>query len=260
MAILPPPVSQYLSGKLPTHSSTQSLESNFKGLPPGFLLSILEQQGLVADGKPVRRAVEEGFIDVCAKDALWNLDKVSALLAKGGLKPVRAYANQKLPPIEPTPRFGSLTTVSTYFNVSEIQVGRWLDELGLRDNKEPTKDVIKSGLAQVIVMPGKKNKGRSYVQWEVPRTVKVLHDAGHPLDFDFQKSLKGKGKNSNVEVTTVDGRVKEFLEEFIPLFNARDVKVKTLVAKTPTGIKARAEERLGKPGFFSQKHWEQTFK
>lgn len=253
MAKLQPPVSQYLSGKLPTHSSTVNLESNYQGLPPGFLNTILAQHGLLENGKPTRKAIQQEYLDICHTSAIWNLNTIDNLLKQGGLKPVRAYVNQNLPEIKATPMFGSLTTISTYFNVSEVQIGKWLDSLGLRENKEPTKESIKSGLAQVIIMPGKKNKGRSYTQWEVPRTVKLLHDAGHPLDFDYNKSLQGKGKNSSVNVSMVDNRVKEFLETFIPLFNARDIQAKSLVMKTPTGILTRAEEKINKPGFFTNK-------
>lgn len=263
MAELEPPYKQYLSGKLPTHSSTQKIETHFKNLDKEACETILKAAGLLNErGKPTQKALETGYIDVCEKKILWNLESLETLYSKAGMKVSRQYANQEIKESNSTePAWANLATISQYFNVTSVVIGKWLDALDLREpGGLPTKDAIDSGLAQIaeVNIGGKKTK--QFGRWELHLTQKVLRDAGHPLDFDYKASLQGKGKNSDVSVTSLDSYVDEFTKKFVSMFNARDKNLRMFVKKTPQAIQKRAEEKLKKPGLITSGDYEKRLR
>lgn len=257
------PYQKYVMGKSPSHSSTSLLSSNFSGIDQKTLLSILEAYGAVKDGKIASKAISEGLVDTCGKKGLWNLDKVHNLLKKNGMSGLkRVYANQTLT-IPPSRDFSTLSVIASHFDTSATTVGKWMDELGMRDKEGlPLEKYIKSGMATVVEMqkPGKKKQYTKFGKWNLHATVEKLRDeGGHPLDFDYEKSLKGKGRNSDVKIDTVDSRVSDFCKEFTRLYNSKDRQCLNLVAKTPRGILERAEIKLQRPGFFLMNKYKRKF-
>lgn len=255
MEKLNPPIKRYLSGKLPSHSAGASLHTNFSDLERDALVFILFRAGLMEEtGKPTREAVTAGLIDQCERKALWKLEAVAAKLEELGHPVTRKAVNQTIKEDDGTPRWVNLGTVGTYFSATANAVGKWLDELELRDDEGMGNDeAFSRGLAMVSEMNAGEKKTRKITMWNLYPTQRVLVEAGHELDFDYEKNLKGKGKHSDVTVTTVDDRVDQFVTEFTALF--KDAATRTaavaLVRKTPTMIVKRGEEKLGKPGFIT---------
>lgn len=265
MAHLEGTIRKYTTGKLPSHSRTADLGEHYAGLSKATMLSVLTAAGLLKDGKPTKRATAAGVVDECQRAPLWNLDMLASYLStNAGMRPTRIYANQKLPSpaANEEERWGALTTVATYFNVSAQQVGKWMDDLGLRTEAgEPSARAADENLGKVITTPTKRyGKHRTYTQWDVVAVVRLLHEAGHPLDFDYEASLRGKGKNTDVTVTSIDARVQSFLESFVPAYNAGDASCQHLVSKTPKPVLKRAETRLNKPGFFTRGTYREKFR
>lgn len=260
---LEPPIKKHLLGKLPTHSSTKNLASNFKGYSDEFMVKVLESGGYLEKGRFTMKARNSGLVDSCESKALWNLSLLQELLRSEGLKADRAYVNQELP-VNPSvdPVYTGLAQIGVHFEVSGPTVGKWMDKLGLREeNSLPKEKYVKDGLAVIaeMTMPGKKKQTKKFAKWDLYRVVPMLVEAGHPLDFNYEKSLKGKGKNSDVKVTGIDLRVKEFCKEFVSLYNAKDRQALKLVDKTPKLILNRAEDKLKKPGFFSEDRYKRRF-
>lgn len=259
MEKLTPPIKKYLTGKRPTHSSTTDLSKNFKNLDPNALLFIFNKEGyLTEEYKPTKKAVEDGLIDTCDKKVLWNLDNVEAKIKDSGMNVERQSVNQEIRDTgNGEPKFVGLGVIATYFNVTANTIGKWLDALELRDDeKMGTTDAMDKGLATVVEMnadsAGKKT--RKIAMWDLYLTQQVLLEAGHELDFDYEKSLKGKGKNSDVTVSTVDDRALEFAKEFSSIFKdtSRRKELPALVKKQPKIILKKAEELLKKPGFITE--------
>lgn len=254
MKILEAPINRHILGKTPTHSKSASLASNFKGLDQTALRFILAKASyLSAEGKPTQTALKAGLLDKCEKFFLWNLDAVEKELRKLGALATRQFANQKLPPIESfEPVWVNLSTLGSYFNASGATVGKWIGELKLKDREGmASESTIERGLATVVEMSAGANKTRKINQWNLRPMQEMLMKAGHPLDFDYEKSLKGKSKNSDVAVTSIDSRVDEFTKEFMKLLKdpAMKSQLQSLVKRTPKIILKRAESKLQKPGF-----------
>lgn len=258
MERLEPPIKKYLTGKRPTHSATTDLSKNFKNLDPNALLFIFHKAGyLTEEYKPTKKAVEDGLIDTCEKKALWNLDNVEEKILESGMKVERQSVNQEIKDnTGGKPTFVGLGVIATYFNVTANTIGKWLDDLELRDDdKMGNQEAMDKGLATVVEMnadsAGKKT--RKIAMWDLILTQEILLEAGHELDFDYAKTLKGKGKNSDVTVTTVDDRAREFAKEFSRLFKDTSLRkeLPALVKKQPKIIIQKAEELLKKPGFIS---------
>ena len=257
MITLAPPIKRYLTGKLPSHSSTNNLANNFHSLHANALIFVFEKAGYMdQNGKPNKKAVTDGLIDSCDKKALWNLEKVQEKLATLGLPVTRAAVNQEIKePDDGEPRWVNLGTVSTYFNVTANTIGKWLDELDFREKGGmANQDAIEQGLATVSEMNAGGKKTRKISMWNLYPVQRVLTEAGHPLDFDYDKILKGSGKNSDVQVTTIDDRAKEFVTTFIKTFKNIDerYKCKEMVKAQSPGVLRKAEEILKKPGFFTK--------
>lgn len=262
MARLEPPVKRYVLGKLPSHSSTMKLHENYADVGVAKIMSSLTKAGyLTPDGKPTRKAFTDNVAEVCEKNMLWNLDAVTNLLVSdyGSRASRRVYVNQNIP-LEPSldPKFVAMSVIGSYFNASSVKVGKWLNELGLRDEEGlPSKEAQDRALARVETMETRSNAGkkstRKFGLWNLYEIVTMLHREGHPIDIDYESTLKGKGKNSDVTVQTgIEPRVNEFIKAFVPLYNAGDKECMRLVMKSPTLIKKRAEEKLGKPGLFTK--------
>lgn len=256
MEKLEPPIKKYLMGKLPTHSSTTDLASNFKELDSNALLFVFHKADyLTMDFKPTKTAVADGLIDTCEKKVLWNLDSVLAKLNELGLKAERAFVNQEIKGTSNgEPRWVNLGTLATYFCVTANTVGKWLDDLDLRDEeKMGSQEAVDRGLSLVSEMNAGGKKTRKISMWDLYPTQKVLIDAGHALDFDYAESLKGKGKSSDVKVTTIDDRARDFAKEFSKLFKNPETRkeCQPLVKKQPKIVVEKAENMLKKPGFIS---------
>lgn len=258
MKTLEGPVKKYTSGAFPSHSAHGDLAKNFKGLAPEALRFVLQKEGLVGDsGKPTKRAAELGLVDRCDNVALWNMKELEEKLFSLGNRFERQAVNQEVD--EPTgtePQWANLGTIGTYFSVSATIIGRWLDELGMRNEEGmASDDSLERGLATTFEMStGEgKNKTRKITHWNLHLVRKLLMENGHPLNFDYGKSLKGSGRNSDVKVETVDDRAKAFAKEFVRIFKDRGARkeLPALVKKTPKIIQQKAEALIDKPGFIT---------
>lgn len=258
MEKLEPPIKRYLTGRRPSHSSTADLSKNFKNLDPNALLFIFNKAGyLTEEYKPTKKAVEDGLIDSCEKKVLWRLDKVEEKIKESGMNVERQSVNQEIKDnTGGEPKFVGLGVIATYFNTTANQIGKWLDELDLRDDeKMGNQTAMDKGLATVVEMnadsAGKKT--RKIAMWDLILTQEILLEAGHELDFDYEKSLKGKGKNSDVKVSTIDERAKEFAKEFTSMFKNPSTRKQcpVIVRKQPKLILKKAEELMKKPGFLT---------
>lgn len=259
MENLAPPVNRYLTGKLPSHSSSVKLAENYKNLDSNALKFILFKNGyMTEEGKPTKKAATDGLIDRCEKSILWNLEKVSEKLYEVNFAQERQYVNQELTKIESTdPVWVNLGTLGTYFNATANQIGKWLDQLELRDSTGmATKEALDFGLATEMEMnaDSKGKKTRKINQWDLVLMQQRLVEAGHPLDFDYEATLKGKGRNSDVSVDSLDNRVKEFAKEFLKTFKNVETRHETpsIVKKQPKLIQKKAELLFNKPGFISE--------
>lgn len=259
MEKLEPPIKRYLSGRRPSHSSTTELYKNFKNLDKNALLFVFNKAGYLSeDYKPTKKAVEDGLIDSCERKALWKLSEVEQKLQETGMLVERQSVNQEIRDTSNgEPKFVGLGVIATYFNVTANTIGKWLDALELRDeDKMGNQEAMDKGLATVVEMnadsAGKKT--RKIAMWDLYLTQEVLLAAGHELDFDYEKSLKGKGKNSDVTVSSLDDRVKAFTEEFTTLFKNPEKRkdLPALVKKQPKIIQQKAEALLKKPGFITE--------
>lgn len=250
MAKLQVPIGQYTSGSKPTHTSTVKLGTIFKDINQETLLVILETAGLVKNGKPTRKSIEEEYADTCQKFILWNIEKIEELLKTAGLTPTRIPANQELPK---ETSMVSLTTIASYFDVSGVVVGKWLKELGLRDEKGvPLKKILRENKAEKISYKDG-GQSRTFYKWDLVWTLKKLQEAGHIFEFNFEKSLKGKGNDGDVKVTTIQDRARETAKQFAKLYN--DIKTREesyyLIEKQPRMVVEEIEKILKKPGWIT---------
>jgi len=259
MTTLEGPVKRHLMGKLPTHSSTVSLHKNFVGLTSDSIKAILFNGEYISEeGKPTKKALQEELLDVCERNIIWNLDKVQKLFLTQGITLERKYVNQDLPEMRSEPTWANLGTISTYFSTTSNQVGKWLDELELRDEDGmASESSLKNGLATTVEMHVEGKKTRKITHWNLHLILEELMESGHPLDFDYEKSLIGTGKNSDVKVSSIDDRAREFAKEFARLYKdpERRKECPILVRKTASGVILKAEELLKMPGFISKKQY-----
>lgn len=264
METLNGPVKRYISGAFPSHSALTTLAQNFRELNDTALEFILRKEGFIGEsGKPTRRAAERGLIDRCDNQTLWNLTKLEKELANLGNRFERQAVNQQLAEPEGNePSWANLGTIGTYFSVSATVVGKWLDELELREEDGMANEqALERGLATTFEMStGQgKNKTRKITHWNLHLVQRLLMANGHPLDFDYEKSLKGSGRNSDVQVETVEHRAKTFANTFVRIFKDKEQRrqLPALVSKTPKPIQKKAEELIGKPGFITKELYKQ---
>lgn len=264
---IPGPIQQYTLGKSPTYAEIKNLHESYDGFSRGTMLSLLVSLGLITDKpyKPTAKALDERYLVGCQRKLLWDINKLMSLLQANGIKVKRRYANQKIKANYVGEQFSKLEEIAPAFNVSAKKVGEWLSQIGVRDSKGlPTKKAQSVGLGIVndVIINKKTKKTVKSAAWEYKKTVRLLMRHGHPLDFDCQASLKGKGKNSDVQVAGADmmeKRAHDFLKEFVPRYKAHDITLKKLVWETPTPILVRAERILGKEeGFFKKGVYEKN--
>ena len=264
MAVLSPPTKRYLLGRRPTHSTTKVLTSNYSHPDPGRITAVLQQGGyLSGEGKPTRRALDSGLVDQCGRHLIWNLDRVSQCLAAQGCEVVRRSVNQEIA----TPRGGgpswvNLATVGTYFSASARQVGSWLSAAGLRDAKGgPTREAVDRGLASVVQMSAGGDRTRPVTLWDLYLTQRFLMECGHELDFDYESTLRGTGRNSDVTVTEgMDARVREVAGRFLALFRDPGTRYQCvrLVGTTPRPVLREVERLLGRePGWLTEERYKE---
>lgn len=250
---------RYTSGAYPSHSAHSKLASNFEHMDANALRFILRKRGWVTDtGSPTKKAAADGVIDALGGQPLWNLKELERILTENGDRLTRKPVNQDLPePESAEPSWVNLGTVGSYFSVSASIVGKWLDQLELRDaDKMGSKDAADQGLCTTVEMStGQgKNQTRKITHWNLYAVQKLLMEAGHLLDFDYESTLKGRGRNSDVEVDTVESRAKAFAKEFTTIFKdkAKRRELPELVRRTPKPIQRKAEELIGRLGFITE--------
>lgn len=244
-------------GAFPSHSLTSTLSENFQNLDKNALVWILNNAGyMTKEGKPTKKSATEGLVDSCESKALWNLELLNLKLTELGNSYERKAVNQNVSRNSSgEPQWVNLGTVGSYFSVSATAVGKWLDELDLRDDEGMANaESLDKGLANTVEMNAGKNKTRKITQWNLELIQELLMEAGHYLDFDYEKSLKGSGRNSDVRVESVEDRVKEFAREFTKMFKDTSVRrnLPQLVRRTPKPIQKKAEELMKKPGFITE--------
>lgn len=256
MAVLEPPIKRYLSGARPSHSKTSEIANNFKNIDANTLATIFQAGGYFnGDNKPTQKCIEDGLIDSCDKKILWNLNVISETLEKAGVKLERNAVNQEIVfPEDGEPVWANLGTIGTYFSVTANQIGKWLDDLNYREKNMPTKDAMDAGLAILVEMNAGGKKTRQVAHWNLHVVQQALVDAGHELNFNYEESLRGKGKNSDVNVSAIDQRAADFAREFAKMYKNADTRenTKKLVKSTPLLIQQKAETLLKRPGFITK--------
>jgi len=249
------PAKRYITGAFPSHSSFETLGEHF-GLELNALRFVLQKEGwLSMADKPTKRAANDDLVDVVDGEFLWKVDLLLDNLNRLGNSFSRHAVNQNLPESSGEPQWANLGTIGTYFSVSAKKVGDWLDELDLRDEGMANDSAMEQGLATVVEMnTGQgKNQTRKINYWNLHATIELLMSAGHYLDFDYAKTLKGSGHNSDVRVETIDDRAKVFAKEFSALFKdkVRRRELPEIVRRTASPILKKAELLLGRPGFIT---------
>jgi hypothetical protein len=286
---LEPPALQYLEGDSPSHSSLTRLSGNIKALDQEEIVKLLTNAGhLNSDGKPTKLAAQAGVIDICDKKILWNLlETKKALVAQNKVEEqarARKEEARRRQAEDTGPKWVDLGTVGTYFGASNIVVGKWLDQAGLRakpkleknesgdydmldiarqeqqkqitgfTGKQPTDKAYAMGLARTLKVTNSKKKEIDIVQWNLDLCKAVLVNAGHKIDHDRKLLLKGKGKNSDVKVLTVDDRAKELYSKWKTLKSQGKAREAELVfAKQPSIILDKVEVLMNNPGYFKKK-------
>lgn len=288
---LEPPLSSYLTGAKPTHSSRPKLGQHIKLFKQNEIEAHLKKGKYLNDaGKPTKKALEDGLIDQCDGKVIWNLKNTKkALLALTKKDSARKVAAPKLasPPPRPKqagPVWTDLENIGTYFGVGKNKIGKWLDELGLRDYKPrqvnesgdydmldianeskekfrvkiPTEKALAEGYARVeTITYTQKGKEKSFDKytWDRDRVKDLLVRAGHELDTERKLHLKGKGRNSDVKVESIDDRAKKLHAEWKKLHSnpkTRDQSWK-LFDKQPSGLLMRVEQLMGRPRYLRDK-------
>lgn len=278
---LEPPLNQYLTGSNPSHSSLNDLSKHVKAWSQDEIIELLTSAGCINEGKPTRDAATRGIIDLCERKVLWNLlETKKALIAqdrvetlkKANLEAARKRDNSG------EPRFVDLGTIGTYFGVSNIVIGKWLDELGLRGKpqmklnssgavdmldmanqakqkqangfigKEPTEKALNAGIARKLTVTNSKKKEIEITQWNLDLCKAVFLKAGHKENHEAR--LKGTGKNSDVKVITADDRARELYLKWKGFMNKGDkVNADKVFDKQPKVILLKVEGLMNKPGF-----------
>lgn len=292
---LTPPISQYVEGEKPSHSSKARLHVFVKAFPQRTIDDLLVKGGyLTSEGKPTRKSLDEGLVEVCENKALWNLSKTRKALAELSRPPKRDKKNVKpitkpvLQRVRTEPAWVDFETIGTYFGVGKIQVGKWVDQLGLRAvpevqvnesgavdmldmanqakekqsngfiGKKPTQKALDGGFAQVTIITGKKDKEFEIVKWNLDLVKAALVKAGHPLDTERKMMLKGKGKNSDVKVETMDDRIKRLYSEWYKLQKSPATRKSSwdVFKNQPKIVLSKVEVMMGKPeGYISRKDY-----
>lgn len=289
---LAPPASQYTEGAKPTHSPWSTLASHLPLWSAEEVARLLRAGGyLTAEGKVAKSALEAGLVDSCEGKPLWRVKAVTKVLLELTRKPSEKKTSPKpvVPgagPVPPRPAWTDLENIGTYFGVGKTKVGSWLDELGLRGYKPrqltesgdvdmldvaneakekfrakiPTERALAEGYAQVeTVEYTKKGEVRSFEKysWHLEKVKAVLVAAGHPLDTERKMLLKGRGRNSDVAVESLDERAAKLHAEWKKLHanpkTRRDAW--KLFDKKPKPLLMRVEQLMGRPRYLLDKKY-----
>lgn len=276
MAQLPPPIEKYLAGTNPTHTSRQKLQKYLNIEQKDIERVLKAEKAITPEGKVTKLAQQTGLVDTCEGRALWNIEKTKRLVKLKIGEPKKAQRTE--------PAWVDLGTIGTYFGVGNVALGKWLDQLGLRGiptieknesgdydmldmanqakqkqangfiGKEPTEKALNMGAARKLTVTNRKQQEIEIVQWNLDLVKEVLVRAGHPLDTERKMSLKGKGKNSNVQVNGMDKRAKEIYTEWAKLYanpNER-WKIKKLFSGQPRLLLEKVENDFMKmPGYIT---------
>lgn len=297
MTTLPPPIEQYINGKNPTHTSQRRLGQHITFATPEVINGALTSNGLLsADGKITKQALEENIVDVCDKRALWNIREVKKIVLHATRK--ESDPDRKAGVVQPRsaqkaatgPVFTDLENIGTYFGVGKNTVGKWLEELGLRgykirqvnesgdfdmldiaaESKEkfrmkvPTEAAFERGYAQVDVIEytqkGSKKSFEKY-SWNLEKVKNLLVKNGHELDTERKLLLKGKGKNSDVKVESLDSRAEALYREWKKLYKNPSTKKSSwkVFHKQPKPLLQRVEVLMGRPRYLQDKLYEKKF-
>lgn len=278
-------VDQYLKGDKPSHCALVNLQKHIKVWPQEEMEMLLKINGYLSEEmKPTKLAAQKGIIDLCEKKVLWNiLETKKALISAHQLvtskKAQQEAARQaKADKLAQGPSWVDLGTIGTYFGVSNIVVGKWLDQLGLRGvktmernssgdfdmldmanqakekqakgflGKDPTQKALDMGAAQKITVTDRKQKEIEITQWNLELCKAVLVKAGHELNHGAM--LKGKGKNSNVTVITADDRARELYQKWQLLVKqGKKAEADKIFEKQPKPILLKVEALMNRPGF-----------
>lgn len=252
MRVLDQPLAKYVRGCYPSHCGTQQLTEAFN-LPAQTTETVLDALGFVHHGKPTKAALEAGVLDRHQGHVLWNIQAVLDAITPSIPGAGRVPMNQELPNVEEG-HFTSASTIGTYFNVSGKKIGQWLREEGIQQrNGKPTRESIKTKLAEVVTASTAGGKTEAYL-WDLRRTLELLQSAGHLFDYDYEKTLKGRGKNSDVRVTTLEGRAAELAQEFQEsVTSSNKNKCAHIIKNAPAKLLRSIEAKLQyPPGFLSE--------
>lgn len=286
---LDPPFQQYLEGEKPSHSSLPNLHRFIKAWSQDDIVDMLRHSGFVDENtKTLKKALTTGVADICEQKILWNLFEVKkALIAQNQIEIQRRATEEaaRQKKISREPRWVDLHTIGTYFGVSNIVVGKWLDQLGLRETptleknssgsvdmldvanqakkkqaqgfigKQPTEKALEMGVAQSLQVMNHKKKEITIYKWNLDLCKSLLVKAGHPLDTERKTLLKGKGKNGDVSVLTADDKAEQLVAEFKKAIKNGKTKYRALSVfdKQPKVILLKCEKLLNKPGFLTKR-------
>lgn len=159
---LAPPLEAYIKGQSPSHSPKSRLGLHIKAWSQEQVEALLEEAGYLQEGRPTKRALQDGLLDTCEGKALWNLKQVKAALVahtKPAPRAPRPEGEAKKPLYMPPPgtkkpqqrtepAWVDLGVIGTYFGVSSIIIGRWLTQLGYR--AEPKLKKNESGAVDML--------------------------------------------------------------------------------------------------------------
>lgn len=289
---LSPPVSQYISGSNPSHCSLSNLYKHITSRSDSSLRQWLKDNGYISESdKTTRKALEDGLVDSCDGKVLWNIFKVKQFIKREMNKAIALEEKKSSTAKSSVPDLGEawvdLEIVGSWFGVSKIVAGRWLDELGLRAlpqieknesgdydmldmsnqakqkqsqgfiSKLPTEKALQRGLARKLTVM-KKDKEIEIYQWNLELCKAVLVKAGHQLDSQHKMALKGKGKNSNVKVSGIDKRAQELYVEWAKLYKdpKNKWKIKSLFRGQPAILLEKVENDFMKmPGYLTSEKY-----
>lgn len=289
------PSTQYTSGKNPTHSSRSNLAKIVKAWSDEEITKMLTVGGYInpENGRITKKSVQDGLVDICEGKPLWNLLETKKQLIRlhesaEVLKAAERERENKKREQRKETAWVDLGTIGTYFGASAIKVGKWLDQLGLRVeqkiqrnesgdfdmldisnqkkaeqanggfiSKQPSEKAFAMGLAREIMVTNRKKQDIKIVQWNLEIAKAVLLKSGHELDTDRKMMLKGKGRNSDVKIETLDDRAKKMYNDWLKLY--RDDKTKAeswkIFDHQPTAVLMRVETIMGKPRYLQDKKY-----
>lgn len=284
----------------PTHIAASKLSRHVKFTTSENIQQVLHAEGYIeSSGTITKKAEFEGLAIPYEDRRVWVRTAITKKLleltkdqkttiVQSNKKPAskEAINIRSKPQTTDQIKWVDLDTIGTYFGVSKIKVGKWLDEIGLRKmpeiptdsdgstdmldmanqskkkqnggfiSKEPTEKALERGFAQQNTFKVKDKTVTGY-KWNLEMVKKAFIKKGHELDHDKTMTLKGKGKNSNVSVDSVEGRAKKLYQEWKQLHNNPSTRNQSwkVFDKQPRGILIGVEKLMGRPRFLQDKQY-----